>query len=160
MAGRKIYRKDQQAAEKFLSLHRTSREKLTEKQWDIVVNHFRYQRNIRVVLPMLLFFAVFFTWLSIWSFQRTHNLLVQVIPDQVVYVSKAATESSIAIEPEDIKAYLERLKKSSYNSASGLILTTVMFTAFVCHFVFRKHRLKVIEAIIEFKEEPKTNCRG
>ena len=41
MAGKKIYQKDQQFAEKFLDSHLTSRENLTEKQWEIIVNYFR-----------------------------------------------------------------------------------------------------------------------
>ncbi len=155
MAGKKIYQKDQQFAEKFLDSHLTSRENLTEKQWEIIVNHFRNKRNIRVGLPIILFSAVFFTWLTIWSFQRTNNLIAQVVPDEVIYVSKAGTETSIAIEPESIKEYLESLKKSSSQITIGLTLATLMFTTFICHFVFRKHKLKVIEAVIECKEESK-----
>jgi len=155
MAGKKIYQKDQQAAEKFLDSHLTSRENLTEKQWEIIVNHFRNKRNIRVGLPIILFSAVFFTWLTIWSFQRTNNLIAQVVPYEVIYVSKAGTETSIAFEPESIKAYLESLKKSSSQITIGLTLATFMFTAFICHFVFRKNKLQLIEAVIECKEESK-----
>ena len=155
MAGKKIYQKDQQAAEKFLDSHLTSRENLTEKQWEIIVNHFRNKRNIRVGLPIILLSAVFHTWLAIWAFQRTNNLISQVVPNEVIYVSKAGTETPIAIKPESIKEYLESLKKSSSQSTAGLIIATLMFTAFICYFVFRKHKLKVIEAVIERKEESK-----
>jgi len=155
MTGKKIYQKDQQAAEKFLSSHRTSREKLTEKQWEIIVNYFRNKRNIRVGLPIILFSAVFYTWLAIWAFQRTNNLIAQVVPNEVIYVSKAGTETPIAIKPESIKEYLESLKKSSSQNTAGLILATLMFTAFICYFVFRKHKLKFIEAVIECEEESK-----
>jgi hypothetical protein len=155
MTKKKIYQKDQQSAEKFLASYGTSREKLTEKQWEIVVNHFRNKRNTRVAIPLFLLLSVFFIWLTIWSFQRTNNLIVQVVPDEVIYVSKAGTETPIAIKPESIKTYLESLKKHSTQITIGLIFAPFTFTMFICLSVFKKHKLKVIEAIIECKEESK-----
>lgn len=149
--GRKISPKIQHATEEFLATLGSSPQQLTEKQWEVVVNHIKYQRTIKVVLPMILLFAVFYTWLTIWAFQRTNNLIDRAVPDEVIYVSKAGTETSIPFEPDQIKTYLESLKKSSFHSAAGVFFAPFFFTIFVCYFLFRKHKVKVIQAVVERK---------
>ncbi len=160
MTKRKVSQKVQQATEKYLASLKSSREQLTDKQWEVLINHIKCQQIFKWAIPFFLLpLAVFHTCLTIWSFHRTNELIKLVVPDEVVYVSRASDQTPTSLEPDRIKTYLQRLKKFSFHSAVGLINATLLFMVVILRVVYKKHRLKIIEAVIERKEEPKVTSQ-
>lgn len=153
--GRKISKKVQQAAEKYLASYDSSREQLTDKQWEVVVNHVKSQRFIKVKLAIILSVAVFEACLFVWAWRLTDELIAKVVPDKTMYVIDGETQDPIDLAPNDIKTYLQKLSNISFDAGATFSLAILLFAGVAVAFAFRKRRLKMIEAVIERKKESK-----
>ena len=154
MAKKKISPKVQHAAEKYLASLGSSREQLTDKQWEVFVNYVKVQRSFKTCMPIILLLAIICAYFTFFGFQKTNKLITRVVPDEVIYVTKEASESPISLEPDIIKGYLERVRDLSFDTAGLFMITVMMLNVFVLRLIFKKHRLKAIEALVQRKQEP------
>jgi len=161
MSKKKVSHKLQQGCEKYLASLGSSRDQLTEIQWEVLVNNVGVEQTFRWAIPFFILpFALFHICLTVWSVHRTNELVNLAVPNEAVYVSKTKGGLSTLLAPDQIKTYLVQLKKSSFNTCAGLVNSILFSMIVIFRFVLRKHRLKVIEAVIVRKQDLKTNFKG
>ena len=154
---KKISPKLQQAAEKYLLTLGSSRQYLTDKQWEIFLRHFKVERQLRWMTPFILLpFAIIMTFITFIAFRRANQTISSLVPDEVVYVRKANEETPVAIKPDQIKAYLNYIQKGAWLSGAGLANSTLLFTVIVLSIILKGHRRKCIEALVDRKDRYET----
>lgn len=154
MAKKKISPKVQKAAKKYLVSLGSSREQLTDKQWQIIAN---YMKTERKKVPILLVFGVVWACMCFLCFRYAKNHIARIVPNEVVFVSKADKESTITLKPDDIKEHIDYLRDAYFNAGSLFVLTVFMFTSvFITIPLMRRANRKMLEAFIPRRQEPQT----
>ena len=151
MAKKKISKKVQQAAEKYLASLDSSREQLTDKQWEVFINYIKTERNFKMFMPILFLLMIVMACCTIHAFKFTNKSINKIVPDEVVYVRKATDESTISLEPSQIEEHLEWIRDLSSNTALLFMGTVLIATVFFIRIFFKKYRLKSVEALVQRK---------
>jgi hypothetical protein len=149
--GRKISPKIQLAAEKYLTSLGSSREQLTDKQWEIIAN---YVKTRRMKVPILLTGGIFCACMGFLYSWYAKNHIANILPDEAVFVSKANKESAITLKPDDIKEHIDYLTHAYFMAGSLFILTVFMLGAVsICIPLMRRGNRKMLKAFIPRKQE-------
>lgn len=158
---KKISPKIQQAAEKYLDSLGSSREQLTEKQWEVVIGYVKYRRTSKQAVVTLLVFGTILACLALLAFQHSKKGVTSVIPkevDKVVFIYKTNGESSKSLRPDDIRNYIRATAKLSWHTGSSFVLAIFMFGfAFIIIPLLRRRNRKMLEAFIQHKQETETS---
>ena len=153
MTRKKISPKIQQAAEKYLGSLGSSRTDLTDKQWEIVVNHVKTQR-MRV--PILLVFGIIFAGLSLWAFWLGKKGMDSIMPNEtslVTFVSKAG-DKSVSLNPDDMKNYIKAVTELYWQCGLSFTLAISFFVfAFITIPLTRRGNKRIFEAFIPHRQE-------
>ncbi len=158
MGKRKISKKVEQAAEKYLGSLGSSRTDLTNKQWEIIAN---YVKTERMKVPILLVFGVIFACLGFLYLQRAKSHIAYVVPDEVIFISKAGQEPSIPLKPDDIKEHIDYFTHGYFMTGSLFILTVFFFTfVFITIPLTRRGNKRMFEAFISHRQKSKTASPG
>lgn len=151
MAKKKISKKVQQAAEKYLDSLGSSREQLTDKQWEATVNYVKSRQIAKVAIIFLLVFGVINACLSFWTFQLGRKGAASIVPNeagQVIFVSKAG-EKSMPINVNDIKNYMKAVAELYWQCGSCFVLATVFFAWVLISIpLTRRANRKMFEALV------------
>lgn len=147
--------KIQKAAEEYLASLNSSRERLTDAQWEVFVNHVKTERQFRWAIPFILVMGTLLACMTVFFFHKTSEYITYAVPEHVVYVTTEFKKSPLEISPERIRGYLEDLSSVSGYSIGCLLNTTLFFMIIVIRFITRKQRRRYIEALVMRKE---TDC--
>ncbi len=154
MANKRISERVRRATEKYLSSLGTSREKLTEKQWKFIADHIK---RTRMSVLLLLAFGVICVCLSIWNY-RLKREYANIVPDEVVFVYRAGTESAMPLTPGVIENYIDLLTNVAFRMGTLYVITCFMFfSAFLLIPLERRGFRKILKAFIRLEEEPGKN---
>jgi hypothetical protein len=160
MPKKDIHPKLRKTAEEYLASLNSSQEQLTDKQWEILINHIKVEHQFKWVTPCILVLGLLLACLSIFSFIRASDCITSAVPENTIYVITEPDRNPITLEPEYIRNYLEYLRKMSWNSAAGLVNATLLFVVVTMRFVLSKHRRKYIEALVERRDSAQTSSTG
>jgi hypothetical protein len=150
MFKRKISKKAQKAAEKYLNSLGSSREQLTDKQWNAVVNYVKRQRP-RIPIFIFLILSLIMAGLSFWAFQSGSKLISIATPSEtieVIFVSEAGEES---VEASDFSCYIRSVAKSYWHCGNAYALTLLNLFALFIFCFYRHTQRKTLEAFIPRK---------
>jgi len=159
MAKKKISLKVQQTAEKYLASLGSSREQLTDKQWETVANYVKSRPIAKLAIIFLLIFGVINACLSFWTFQLGKKGMVSIMPNetgQVIFVSKAG-EKSASLSRDYMNNYIKTVTDLYWQCGSSFTLAISLFALVLIAvpFTSRANR-KLLEALIPRKQEPET----
>jgi hypothetical protein len=152
--------KIQKAAEEYLTSLNSSRQYLTDKQWELLVNYIKTERQFRYVAPFILAMGVILICLAIFYFRTTNECITSAVPKNVVYVTNEPSQNSITLTPEHIKSYLEYLREGSSNFAINVLCAVYLFLVIITGLVTRKQKRKYIEALVERRDMPNSSSIG
>jgi hypothetical protein len=151
MFKRKISKKAQKAAEKYLHSLGSSREQLTDKQWNVVAN---YSKKQRLIVPSLLLCGVLSAGLSFWTFQLSNKAVSSIIPSEttkVVFVFKANEE----FMSQKSSSFCRRVSAATqlywYVGATYIITISCFIAAFITTPLARRNQKKVLNPFIPRK---------
>jgi len=158
MAKKKISPKVQEATEKYLTSLGSSKEQLTEKQWEIVTNYVKSRRVAKLTITFFLIAGIFNAGLCYWAFHLGKHAINSMIPSetaQVTYVSKNG-EKSIPLTPASITDYMKAAANLYWSAGSSFVLAVFFFSWFIIAPLLRRSNRKMLEAFIpHITEEPK-----
>jgi len=103
MAKKTISLNVQQAAEQYLASLNSSRDQLTDEQWNTVATYIKKQRIRKRAQFVLILIVIIFASLTVWGFCIINKRIQLYVPDGIVSVKKEGSESAMTIEPEEIE---------------------------------------------------------
>jgi len=160
MAAKKISPKVQQATEKYLASLGSSRDQLTEKQWQTIANYIRAQR---MKVLFFLIFGIIFACVSFWAYQLGNKGATLTIPneaDEVIFVSKADAASTEPLKAEHIRNCVQRVGALQWRS--GMTFTIALyFLVFTFMVPFERTQMKkTLRPFIPLKQDAATGSKG
>ena len=159
MAKKKISKKVQQAAEKYLDSLGSSREQLSDKQWEVFANYVKSRRMVVLIVTLSLGVGIFSARFSLRAFQRGNEEIASLIPEEVqkvVFVSKAGEEISTLV-PGIIKLDVKNAAWAYWQSAAGLTVAAFVFLQLLIYILLdRRNMKKTVEAFIPRKQKTQT----
>jgi hypothetical protein len=157
MAKRKISQKTQQTAEKYLVSLGSSREQLSDKQWEVFANYVKSRRMLVLIVTLSLGAGIFSGRFSLRAFQRGNEEIALLIPEEVqkvVFVSKAGEEISTLV-PGIIKLDAKNAALAYWRSAAGLTVAAFFFLQLLLYILLdRRNMKKTVEAFIPREQKP------
>lgn len=157
MARKKISPKVQQATEKYLASLGSSREKLTQEQWEIIANHIRLQRITKLIVVILLIGVVInLLFACIWL-KMCHESMETLISEKFSYINKFKEELSSPLQLYLVKlGVVGGLVVPSFAlGCKFCIMLFLLISAVATPFEIRKNK-RNLEAFIPHTQEPKT----
>jgi membrane-associated protease RseP (regulator of RpoE activity) len=137
MSKKKISPKVHQSAERYLASLDSSRELLTNEQWDIIVNYVKAQR---MKVPILLILGVIQLCLAFIYFQRTNKYIASIIPLTQDYIKKS----------------VEYIRDGYFMTGSLFVLAVSSFTFVLLVPIVRGWNKRMLKPFIPHKQELKT----
>jgi hypothetical protein len=157
MANKRIPERVRRTTDKYLSSLDTSRGKLTERQWEFIAGHIK---RTRMSVLLLLAFGVICVCLSIWNY-RLKREYANIVPDEVVFVYRAGSESATPLSPGAIENYIGLLTKIAFRMGTLYVITCFMFfSAFLLIPLERRGFRKILKAFVRLEEEPGVSPGG
>lgn len=148
MSKKKISPKIQQAAEKYLASLGSSREQLTDKQWETLAAHIKLQRNRKIGRIVFLLFGIIFASLTVWVFCITKERIQFYVPDDTISIQMYGQEPVISLEPEQI----ENIIKGYVDLGSGIArlfdFTLLNFAFFGLSWLINREHNKILRVFI------------
>ncbi|MHC4157967.1 MAG: hypothetical protein ACYSSO_02705 [Planctomycetota bacterium] len=151
MTRKKISQKIQQAAEKYLASHGSSREQLTDKQWEVFANYVKSRRMVVLFVTLSLAISIFNAYLSLLAFQLGNQGVSSMIPseaERVIFISKAGEEISSSV-PSLLKLNAKYAGLAYWLSGLFLITAIFFFLQLLSYILLdRRNMKKTIDAFI------------
>ena len=154
---KKISPKVQLAAEKYLASLGSSKEQLTDKQWEIVVNYMKFRRTANLTIIGSLLFGVFIACSSFWALNCGKKAIDSIVPNdtrEIVFISKPG-ETSIPVSPDYMKNYIKAVAKMYWHHGAEFVLAMWLFGLAAVSISLRRDKQKMLEAFIPRSGETK-----
>jgi hypothetical protein len=158
MVTKKISPKVQLAAEKYLALLGSSKEQLTDRQWQVVINYVKSQSVAKLAITFLLIFCILTAYLSFWAFKLGQKGINSIVPNQtaeIILISKSG-EKSQPIKPDEMKNYTKAIAKLYWHHGAEFVMAMFMLSLVILSFVERRAKRKMLEAFIPRAGESQT----
>lgn len=150
MAGKKISPKVQLAAEEFLASIGSSREQLTERQWEAVARAVKGLKTAKIAIAALLVFGAVCAGLSFWGFSLGSRMITSAVPEgtkEIVFISEAGEES----RPESadyMKCYIRAAARISWQHGTQLGLAAAFCYTAIIGAMSRRDKRKLLQALL------------
>jgi len=157
MAKKKISPKIQEATEKYLASLGSTREKLTDKQWEIIANHIKRQRATKLIVAILLICVVIsFLFACVWL-KMCHESIETLISEKFSYINEFKEELSSPLQLYLIKlGIVGGLVVPSFALGSKLVIILFFLLSAITYPFDMRREKRTIEAFIPPTQEAKT----
>ena len=159
MAKRKISKKVEQAAEKYLASLGSSRDHLTETQWEIVARHVKTRKAQKIGIPLFILFGVLSIFTSLYWLKLGQKATTLIIPNEVnreSIANKEIQETKYNLTADLVRIYTKSMAFSYWMSGTKFMLMLFCFWAAFVEMPLRmRTNRKFFEAFIPHVQEPK-----
>jgi hypothetical protein len=156
MTKKNVSDKVRQAAEQYLASLDSSRDRLTDRQWRLVVSYIKLRRTYKPQLVFLLLLSLIWAVSALWYLYYISNLVTVVVPKETIFVSKSLDEPTIPLDPDDIKHFMNNAAKAYFGAGAATIAALLFFSHVVAIPVHVRHRRKILESFIPRNRHHKT----
>lgn len=141
------------AAQEYLASMDSSRQRLTDKQWKIVVNFVRGSRLIRPLVASFLLLGIGLVCLGSLYSHWTKREIAKAVPAETIFFYKAGERVVIPLRPYEIKTYLRSLTGLSFNTGPAFILAIFLFLSVLLIPLHKRANHRMLEAFIKPRPE-------
>ena len=148
MAKKTISLNIQQSAERYLASLNSSRERLTDEQWETVTTHVKLQRNRKIARVVFLLVVIIFASLTIWGFCIINKRIQLYVPNGIISVTEEGSESAITLKPEEIECVISGYVRIGSIITRCFDCTVLFLFFFVITWIEERQRNKIFRVFM------------